>query len=253
MLNFDEVLPGFSSTLYAKKAKLSNGHFLYSFRDVDRAALEEKSLSRGVLHGKAFNKEKYWEQRSEFGSIVFESDQDLSLATVYKIYDARWAIELLFKAFKNEECLDETNVQNDYSVVGSEFINFIATVLTHRMIRAAKDAGLLEHQTFGELIRDISRTFRLRKFKDRDPIFKDGGWTGCMPKPMAELVALGLCKDDKANSLKTAINRVVTTEQPKKRGRPPKWPKPVGEFVGPKRHVGRPRKHPKPDEPANST
>lgn len=40
MLNFDEVLPGFSSTLYAKKAKLSNGHFLYSFRDVDRAALE---------------------------------------------------------------------------------------------------------------------------------------------------------------------------------------------------------------------
>lgn len=253
MLNFDEVLPGFSSTLYAKKAKLSNGHFLYSFRDVDRAALEEKSLSRGVLHGKAFNKEKYWEQRSEFGSIVFESDQDLSLANVYKIYDARWAIELLFKAFKNEECLDETNVQSDYSVVGSEFINFIATVLTHRMIRAAKDTGLLEHQTFGELIRDISRTFRLRKFKDRDPVFKDGGWTGCMPKPMAELVALGLCKDDKANSLKTAINRVVTTEQPKKRGRPPKWPKPVGEFVGPKRHVGRPRKHPKPDEPAKST
>ena len=37
----------------------------------------------------AFNKEKYWEQRSEFGSIVFESDQDLSLANVYKIYDAR--------------------------------------------------------------------------------------------------------------------------------------------------------------------
>lgn len=242
MLDFEEVLPGFPATLYAKKVKLANGHFLYSFRDVERAALEEKSLSRGVMHGETFDKENYWKKRNAFGSIVFESDQDLSLATVYKIYDARWDIELLFKAFKNEECLDETNVQGNFSVIGSEFINFIATVLTHRMILAAKKAGLLEHQTFGELMRDISRTFRLRKFKDKDPAIKDGGWVGCMPKPMAELIALGLCKDDAAHTLKSTLSRVAQTDKPRKPGRPCKWPKPIGPFVGPKRPVGRPRK-----------
>ena len=254
MLDFEEVLPAFSSTLYAKKAKLSNGRFLYSFRDVDRAALEEKKLSRSVMHGEKFDKERYWQKRDAFGSIVFESDQDLPPAVVYKIYEARWDIELLFKVFKNEVHLEETNVQSDYSVIGSKFINFIATVLTHRMIKVAKEAGLLEHKTYGELMRDIGRTFRLKKFKDQEPVFKDGGWIGCMPKPMAELVALGLCKDDKAHSLKAALNRVVTTDQPRKPGRPRKWPKPVGEFVGPKRPVGRPRKHKQPEEkPDGST
>lgn len=102
MLDFEEVLSGFSCTLYGKKVRLANGRFLYSFRDVDRAALEEKALSRSVMHGQDFDKEKYWNKRKAFGSIVFESDQDLPLAVVYKIYDARWAIELLFKAFKTK-------------------------------------------------------------------------------------------------------------------------------------------------------
>lgn len=248
MLDFEEVLSGFSCTLYGKKVRLANGRFLYSFRDVDRAALEEKALSRSVMHGQDFDKEKYWNKRKAFGSIVFESDQDLPLAVVYKIYDARWAIELLFKAFKNEACLNETNVQSNYSVIGSEFINFVAMVLTHRMIQTAKHAGLLEHQTFGELMRDISRTFRFRKFKDKAPVIKDGGWTGCMPKPMVELVALGLCGEDPAQTMKATWVRILDDGHPRKPGRPRKWPKPIGDFVGPKRPRGRPRKHFEPSQ-----
>lgn len=145
------------------------------------------------MHGEKFDKERYWQKRDAFGSIVFESDQDLPPAVVYKIYEARWDIELLFKVFKNEVHLEETNVQSDYSVIGSEFINFIATVLTHRMIKVAKEAGLLEHKTYGELMRDIGRTFRLKKFKDQEPVFKDGSaacpsqWQSLLPLVSARM------------------------------------------------------------------
>ena len=242
MLDFEETLPGFTSSLYGKKAGLADGRFLYSFRDEERAALEEKSLSRSVVHGQSFDKEKYWEKREALGSIVFESDQNLPLAAVYKICETRRDIELLSHAFKNEACPDEANVKSICSVIGGEFINFVAMVLTHRMIQAAREAGLLEEQTFGELMRDISHTFRLRKFKDKAPVIKDRGWAGCMPQAMADLAALGLCGEDPTRTPKEAVTRIVGDGHPRKPGRPGKWPKPVGDFVGPKRPRGRPRK-----------
>ncbi len=68
--------------------------------------------------------------------IVFESDQDLPPNTAYLCYDDRWMLELVFNRYKSDEYLNQTNVQGDFSLIGSEFINFIATVATCRMIRS---------------------------------------------------------------------------------------------------------------------
>ena len=38
------------------------------------------------------------------------------------------------------ECLDRTEVQGDFSLLGSEFINFISTVLTCRMLLISVNA-----------------------------------------------------------------------------------------------------------------
>ena len=42
----------------------------------------------------------------------------------YTCYADRWLLELVFNRYKNDEGLDRTNVQNDFPVIGSEFINF---------------------------------------------------------------------------------------------------------------------------------
>ena len=76
--------------------------------------------------------------------IVFESDQDLDPKTAYQCYDDRWLLELVFNRYKSDDCLDKTNVQGDFSVIGSEFVNFITTVMTCRIIRKATRAGLLK-------------------------------------------------------------------------------------------------------------
>ena len=36
---------------------------------------------------------------------------------------------------KGDEGLSATNVQGDFSVIGEEFVNFIATILTSRMAK----------------------------------------------------------------------------------------------------------------------
>ena len=64
--------------------------------------------------------------------------------TAYACYDDRWLLELVFNRYKSDECLDKTDVQGDFSVIGSEFINFISTVLTCRLIKKAREAGLLK-------------------------------------------------------------------------------------------------------------
>ena len=65
-----------------------------------------------------------------------------------------------FDRYKNDLGLDRTRVQGDFSVIGSEFVNFIATIMTCRMLKKATDAKLLEDRTWGNLLEDLSEVWR---------------------------------------------------------------------------------------------
>lgn len=67
--------------------------------------------------------------------IVLESDQDLEPKAAYTCYEDRWLLELVFKRYKSDECLDHTGEQGDFSVIGSEFVNIISTIATYRIIK----------------------------------------------------------------------------------------------------------------------
>ena len=45
--------------------------------------------------------------------------------------------------------------------MGSEFINFISTVLTCRLIQKARDAGLLNKMSYKDLMDDLSSAWRM--------------------------------------------------------------------------------------------
>ena len=81
--------------------------------------------------------------------------------TAYLCYDERWMLELVFRQYKNDQCLDKTNVQGDFSLIGSESINFIATVATCRMIGKAREAGLLSKMSYKDLMDDLSSAWRM--------------------------------------------------------------------------------------------
>lgn len=227
MLSFDHMVRVRGETVACRKAETKGGLFLYSFRDPKRAEAEEKDyLLRKNEQSDVLDPVDFAKKKERFGTIVFESDQDMPLETVYHCYSDRWQIELLFRSYKNDLLMDRTSVQGDFSVIGNEEINFIASLISSRLLRKADEAGLLEKMSFGDLMEDLSMAWR-KVGAPAEPSSDDGGWTCPVKALLPELEALGL-------------SRPAPKPEPLKPGRK-KLPKP--EFVGPKRPRGRPRKN----------
>ena len=53
-------------------------------------------------------------------------------------------------------------VQDDYSVIGSEFCDFLSTVLTFRLIKAFDRANLLEDHTYKKIMSVLRRAKKAR-------------------------------------------------------------------------------------------
>ena len=81
----------------------------------------------------AFDNSEYLKKQRKFGTVVFVSNMDLKLENVYEYYKLRWEIELVFKSYKSVLSQTTTREHDDYSVNGSEFINFLSTIITIRM------------------------------------------------------------------------------------------------------------------------
>ena len=213
-----------ASDLY-RKCPIQGGRYLYAYRSARKAAAEEASYLARREKQNDFHPDAYEKKRSVFGVIVFESDQDIDPRAAYLCYDDRWLLELVFNRYKSDECLDRTGVQGDFSLLGSEFINFISTVLTCRMLRKARETGLLEKISYGDLLDDLSSAWRMVDSPE-EPSTDDGFWVHTLGYVFNELEALGLSKP-------------IPKPVPKKRGRPRK--NPVEDK--PKRSRGRPRKN----------
>ena len=225
MLSFEGVLTGVDDHVVYKKSAIKGSRFLYAYKSSKMARAEEASYlaRRETKHD--FTSEGYAKKKELFGVIVFESDQDLDPQIAYACYDDRWLLELVFNKYKSDECLDKTNVQGDFSVIGSEFINFISTVITCRLIKRAREAGLLEEMSYGDLMDDLSSAWRMIDASG-EPETGDKYWVHTLKTVFEELEALGLSKP-------------IPQPEPKKRGRPRKHP--VDEK--PRRPRGRPRKN----------
>ena len=225
MLSFEGVLEGVEGHIVYKKKQIKGGRFLYAYRDARRAAIEEADFLAKAENKSNFDSEKYAKKASVFGTIVFESDLDLDPKAAYLCYDDRWLLELVFHRYKSDECLDKTNVQGDFSVIGSEFVNFISTIAICRIIRKATKAGLLNQMSYGELMDDLASAWR-RVDAPSCPKSDDEYWVHTLQTVFTELEALGL-------------SEAVPKPEPKKRGRKPK----AKEGPTLKRPRGRPRKN----------
>ena len=225
MLTFEGVLVGVGDHVLYKKKAIKGGRFLYAYKSAWKAAMEEASFLTRRESRNDFDPKTYRKKKEVFGVIVFESDQDLDPKTAYLCYDDRWLLELVFNRYKSDECLDKTGVQGDFSLIGSEFINFISTVITCRLVRKARDADLLSIMSYGDLMDDLNSAWR-KVDAPEIPASDDNGWVHTNIGVFEELEALGL-------------SQPAPKPEPKKRGRPRK------EKVEskPKRPRGRPRKN----------
>lgn len=247
-LEFDGVLKGTKDPVRYAKRRLDNGHFLYAFKDTCQGRNEEKTYLIQQRQNNSYSDEEFRQKQEKFGLIVLESDQDLSAELVYACYEERWLLELVFKMYKSAEGLDRTRVHSDYSVFGSEFVNFIATVLSCKILKEFRRSGLLKQYTYGQLIEDLNAVWR----ETNAPIeaySNDPYWCRSIKYYFPILERLGLSKQlvlQEPSKPKKAEPKQLKPKRP--RGRPRKKAEPE-DTEKPKRPRGRPRIHPQVDKP----
>jgi len=219
MYEYNSSVPGYDG-LACRKERMFDGKFLYSFRDPYRAMEEETTWLSGRDD---IDPLELSEIRKEFGSIVFMSDVDMDPAIAYKAYDERWAIEVMFMFYKDILSFDQTRVHEDWSVMGTEFINFLSVVMTYKMRKAFAKVPELEGVPYNHILKKLRRASMMMD--------AGGDW---MIRKITEadrkiLTDLGL------------IPRIIDIKNP--RGRPRK----EQSEPRPKKPRGRPRKNPLPE------
>ncbi len=168
LLSFEGILPGFEGVTFRKAKCQGVKKWLYAFRDARLAAKEEKDwLARSQKGGTDDDAEFKAKQRT-FGTLVLESDKDMPPELAYRAYSERWQIEVVMKYYKSACEFDETRVHDDYSVIASEFCDFLATVLTYRLINYFSSKGALQKRTYGKVMSILKRA---QKVSDGN-----GGW-----------------------------------------------------------------------------
>ena len=95
-------------------------------------------LSAASWKAGTYKLEELREKQKTFGTIVLECDLDLPPETAYKAYNSRWEIEIVMRFYKSACEFDETRVQDDHSIIGSEFCDFLSPSKTPEMGAAVR-------------------------------------------------------------------------------------------------------------------
>ena len=78
----------------------------------------------------------------------------------------------MMRYYKTSLQLDETRVHNDYSVIGSEFCDFLATDLTFKLINCFDKAKLLEKMTYKKITSVLQRAKKCKCSKGEWELIK---------------------------------------------------------------------------------
>jgi len=162
MLDFTGILTGYEGITFRKGKCSGIDKWLYSFRDARRAAKEEQDWLKRSKKDGTYNLGTLREKQCVFGTVVLECDLDIMPETAYRAYDKRWEIEIAVRFYKSACDFDETRVHDDYSVIGSEFCDFLSTLLTFRLINAFDNVKLLEHMTYKMIMSSLKRAKKVK-------------------------------------------------------------------------------------------
>lgn len=128
---YKNKLNNIDTVLYSKAYDKQDKVWIYSFHDATIAGREHKSY----VHNFEKRSGNFLDELSNFGDIDIISDIDMTPEKAYEYYQGRWEIEVSMRYYKMALNFDETRVNTDYTVIGSEFINFLANVINYRMIQ----------------------------------------------------------------------------------------------------------------------
>ena len=148
------------------KKVMADGKYYYAFKSTEMKSNQEKGYISKAFEKGSFDEDKYEKKSAKFGLIVFESNADLNLKDVYEAYQERWEIETVFNNYKNIIDRQEVNVQGNYRLFATEFINFISSIISLRIKNLLVKTKINEQYTQRQVMRFLSKVAKRRGTKN---------------------------------------------------------------------------------------
>lgn len=247
LYEYEEILDNYPDVVCVKRCgymKDGTKLWYYSYKDQDLAKSETASYMNKVAknnpHLSRQKKAAYLQiMMRKAGTIVFESNLEMSLSEAYEAFNDRWKIETMMGYYKTACGFDDTREEYNESVIGSEFIDFFSTLLTCQLRNYFQSIPALEKLEYKEIMTVLSEAIKVKP--------TNGDWilAEMNPSSLNILYYLGLIKEKPKTRKAEVVKASMEEFKPRKRGRPPK-PKDPNEPEKPKRPRGRP---PKPKDP----
>lgn len=142
MLSWQGVLRGIDRRVAYCRKRIKGGRWLYAFKDMSNAHGEGNLFFDRLLKDSSarFSIEDYDKTMMEGGVMAFESDFEADAEAIYSCYADRWKLEMVFRRNKSDECQDKTRVEGDFTLIGSELVNFISTLITSRIVERMEES-----------------------------------------------------------------------------------------------------------------
>ena len=156
------------------KIKVDDNTFLYAFKNLKTAYDQQVGYITTKENKGVYDENEYDEKNKEFGVIVFESNKDIDPLEVYLAYMKRWEIETMSQLMKGIVDLDTVNVFSDYSVIATEFVNFLSVIMAQRIKQIFKTTyfptvgkksspkSIADTYSFKQTIRYLSKIKKVR-------------------------------------------------------------------------------------------
>lgn len=162
LLSFQGTFLDEDDVIEYSKTKGNDGNYYYCFRSNFDSNNERKGYLINVEKNKNYNNENFEKKERTFGVICFESDKDLDPKEVYFMYEKRWEIETFFGFYKNIVGLSKVRVQGDLSIIGSEFINMLSSIISLRVKRKFKEEKLNEKYSYRQLMQFLDQIKKVK-------------------------------------------------------------------------------------------
>ena len=160
-------------SIRCKKVATEDGKFYYAFKSAEMKASQEKGYVTRAFEKGSFDENKYEKKAGKFGLIVFESNANLELKDIYEAYQGRWEIETVFNNYKNIINRQEVNVQGNYRLFATEFVNFISSIISMRLKNHLIKTKVSEQYTQRQVMRLLSKVAKRRSTKSPEK------WVDC--------------------------------------------------------------------------
>ena len=164
LLDFTGILKCNAQITFRKEKSEYQGRtkWLYAFRDAQKAAKEEHDWLTYAKKTGNYKLEVLRKKQRVFGTVVLECDLNLDPEIAYKAYSKRWEIEVFMRFYKTACEFDDTREHDDYSVIGSEFCDFLASLLTCRLINKFDSVHLLDDMNYKKIMSILNRAKKVR-------------------------------------------------------------------------------------------